>query len=78
MHINHKTTTAMKKNIVKISGFVLGLVGFLLVFKVFVLPNIPPNDEIAPGMVLIAAILNGFLFAFIGSLIQKYLRHKNV
>lgn len=68
----------MKKNIVKISGFVLGLVGFLLVFKVFVLPTIPPNDEIAPGMVLIAAILNGFLFAFIGSLIQKYLRHKNV
>ncbi|AYQ33450.1 hypothetical protein [Runella sp. SP2] len=68
----------MKKNIVKISGFVLGLAGFLLVFKVFVLPTIPPNDEIAPGMVLIAAILNGFLFAFIGSLIQKYLRHKNV
>lgn len=68
----------MKKNIIKISGFVLGLVGFLLVFKVFVLPTIPPNDEIAPGMVLIAAILNGFLFAFIGSLIQKYLRHKNV
>lgn len=68
----------MKKNIVKISGFVLGLVGFLLVFKVFVLPTIPPNDEIAPGMVLIAAILNGFLFAFIGSLIQKYLRYKNV
>lgn len=68
----------MKKNIIKISGFALGLVGFLLVFKVFVLPTIPPNDEIAPGMVLIAAILNGFLFAFIGSLIQKYLRHKNV
>ena len=78
MSINHKTTTAMKKNIVKIIGFALGLVGFLLTFKVFVLPTIPPNDEIAPGMVLIAAILNGFLFAFIGSLIQKYLRHKNV
>lgn len=68
----------MKKNIVKIIGFALGLVGFLLVFKVFVLPTIPPNDEIAPGMVVIAAILNGFLFSFIGSLIQKYLRHKNV
>lgn len=68
----------MKNHIIKISGFVLGLVGFLLAFKVFVLPNIPPNDELAPGAVLLIAILNGFLFAFIGSLIQKYLRHKNV
>jgi hypothetical protein len=75
---NHKTITAMKKNIVKIIGFALGLVGFLLVFKVFVLPTIPPNDEMAPGVVVIVAILNGFLFAFIGSLIQKYLKKNQV
>ncbi len=35
----------MKNNIVRIHRFVLGLVGLLLIFKVFLLPTIPPNEE---------------------------------
>ncbi|WP_153799126.1 hypothetical protein [Foetidibacter luteolus] len=66
----------MKNKTGKISGFILGLTGFLLVFKIFFLPNIPPSDELAPGIVVIAAILNGVLFAFIGSFIQRYLLKK--
>ncbi len=30
-------------------GFVLGTAGFLLLFKVIFLDNIPPEDELAPG-----------------------------
>lgn len=69
---------AMKQKLGKIGGFIVGLSSFLFSFKVFVLPSIPPNDEIAPGAVLIAAILNGFLFGFIGSLLQKYLQRNRV
>lgn len=53
-------------------GFVIGLTGFLLLFKLIFLDHIPPEDEIAPGVVVIAAILNGVLFAFAGGLIQNY------
>ena len=52
------------------SGFVLGLAGFLLMFKLIFLDNIPPADEVAPGFVVIASLLNGLLFAFVGHLIQ--------
>jgi hypothetical protein len=61
----------MKNKVGKLSGFVLGVAGFLLMFKLIVLVNIPPKDELALGIVVLAAILNGFLFAFIGSRIQK-------
>lgn len=54
-------------------GFVLGLTGFLLLFKVIFLDNIPPEDELAPGIVVMAAVLNGLLFAFVGYKIQNYL-----
>jgi hypothetical protein len=59
-----------------IIGFVLGLTGCLLMFKVFFLVNIPPEDELAPGIVVIIAILYGLLFAFAGHLIQNYLGKK--
>ena len=54
-------------------GFVLGLTGFLLLFKVIFLDNIPPEDELAPGIVVMPAVLNGLLFAFVGYKIQNYL-----
>ena len=66
----------MKNKTGIISGFVLGLTGFLLLFKLIFLDRIPPEDELAPGIVLIAAILNGLLFAFVGNLIQNYFRKK--
>ena len=62
----------MKNKIGKISGFVLGVTGFLLMFKFIVLDNTPPSDELAPGIVVIASVLNGLLFAFLGSLITSY------
>ena len=61
----------MKNKAGKIIGFALGLAGFLFLFKVLILVNIPPEDELAPGIVVFAAILNGLLFAFIGHLIQN-------
>jgi len=62
----------MKSKTGIISGFILGVIGFLLMFKIIFLENIPPEDELAPGIVVFASVLNGLLFAFIGSLIQNY------
>jgi hypothetical protein len=66
----------MKNKLGIISGFAIGFAGFLLLFKVFFLVNIPPEDELAPGIVVFAAIMNGLLFAFIGSRIQHYFAKK--
>jgi len=66
----------MKNKTGIISGFVLGLAGFLLMFKLIFLDNIPPEDELAPGMVLIVAILSGLLFAFAGHKLQDHFRKK--
>ena len=63
----------MKSKISIIIGFVLGVTGFLFMFKILVLDRVSPKDELAPGIVVMAAVLNGFLFAFIGSLLQKKL-----
>jgi len=41
-------------------------------FKLIFLPNIPPEDELAPGIVVFVSLLNGILFAFVGFLIQNY------
>jgi len=62
----------MKNKIGIIGGFVLGVTGFLLMFKIIFLDNIPPSDELAPGIVVIASVLNGVLFAFIGSVVQNH------
>jgi hypothetical protein len=61
----------MKNKTGIIGGFVLGVTGFLLLFKIILLDNIPPEDELAPGIVVLASILNGLLFAYVGSLIQN-------
>ena len=45
-------------------------------FKLIFLDHITPEDEIAPGLVVIAAVLNGLLFAFAGYLIQNYFGKK--
>ena len=66
----------MKNKVGKLSGFVFGVTGFLWMFKLIFLDNIPPADELAPGIVVIASVLNGLLFAFIGSLIQNYFLKK--
>lgn len=61
----------MKNTAGKIVGFILGMGGFLVLYKYLVLDHIPPTDEIAPGMVLIASLISGICFAWLGSLIQN-------
>lgn len=66
----------MKNKLGKISGFIVGVSGFLFLFKIIVLNNVPPSDELAPGLVMIIAALNGLLFSFIGAKIQQYFERK--
>jgi hypothetical protein len=66
----------MKNKTGIISGFVLGLTGFLFMFKLIFLDRIPPEDDIAPGIVVFVSILNGLLFAFAGYFIQNYFEKK--
>ena len=61
----------MKNKTGIIGGFVFGMIGFLLMFKLLFLDNIPPSDELAPGIVMLVALFVGLLFAFIGYLIQN-------
>ncbi len=60
----------MKSKAGIIIGFVIGMAGFLLLFKVIFLDHVTPEDEIAPGLVMLAAICSGVLFAFIGNRVQ--------
>lgn len=62
----------MKNKAGKLIGFVVGLAGFLFLFKLIFLPNIPPSDELAPGVVVIISVFSGLLFAFAGNLLQNY------
>jgi hypothetical protein len=66
----------MKNKTGIIGGFVFGVAGFLLAFKLIVLDNVPPSDELAPGMVVLASFFNGLLFAFVGHWIQHHFRKK--
>lgn len=68
----------MKNGIGKISGFAVGAAGFLFLFKIIILDHTSPSDELAPGMVVILAVISGFVFAFIGSKIQQALTKKTV
>ncbi len=66
----------MKNKAGIIISFIAGVAGFLLLFKFLFLDKIPREDEVAPGLVVLASVFNGLLFAFIGSLIQNYLGRK--
>ena len=66
----------MKNKTGRIGGFVLGVAGFLVMFKLMFLPDIPPEDELAPGIVVVVSVLNGVLFAFIGALLQNHFVRK--
>lgn len=66
----------MKNVIGTIIGFALGLVGFLYLFRIFFLVRIPPQDELAPGIVVTLAMLSGILFAFAGAFVQNKLVRK--
>ncbi len=57
-------------------GFILGVSGFLFLFKIIILDKTSPEDELAPGIVVLAALLNGVLFAFIARAIQRRLERK--
>lgn len=71
-NLKMQSTTIMKNKTGRIIGFVSGVTGFLLLFKLIVLDNVPPSDELAPGIVVLASILSGILFAFAGHLVQNY------
>lgn len=62
----------MKNKTGMISGFALDVIGFLLMFELILLDNVSLGDELVPGIVVIASLLNGLVFAFIGSSIQNY------
>lgn len=66
----------MKNKVGIIGGFILGAAGFLFLFKLLVLDRTNPADELAPGMVVIAALISGLACAFIVSKLQRYWAHK--
>lgn len=68
----------MKNKAGKITGFILGTAGFLFIFKLLFLQHVPPEDELAPGIVLMTALLVGLLFSFIGSITQSVLVKKEI
>lgn len=71
-NLKTQSTNIMENKTGKIIGFVLGVTGFLFLFKIIFLNNVSPEDELAPGIVIIAAIISGILFAFAGNLVQNY------
>lgn len=66
----------MKNKIGIIGGFAVGFIGFLVLFKVTILNHTPPEDELAPGIVILAAIIIGSVSAFIGHLFRITLEGK--
>jgi hypothetical protein len=59
-------------------GFAFGMAGFLFLFKILFLVNIPPEDEVPPGVVMFVAVLSGFLFAYLGHVLQGFLEKKKI
>jgi|GEM_PF-850935 len=68
----------MKNKTGKIIGFALGVAGFLFLFKVLVLDRTSPEDELAPGVVVLVSIVSGVFFSFIGNSIQNSFEKKRV
>ena len=60
-----------------ITGFSIGVAGFLVLFKIIILDNTLPADELAPGIVALASLINGVLFAVAGRAIQRYLNKED-
>ncbi len=60
----------MKYKTGKIAGFIAGAGGFLFIFKILFLENVSPSDELAPGMVVLIALLTGILISYTGGRIQ--------
>ena len=59
----------MKNKMGKIGGFILGvLFGFL---AIVVLSRLHPEEDLA-GITIVALLISGLFFAFVGSLIQSY------
>ena len=56
---------------IEIVCFIAGIGGFLLLFKIFFLKNTGPQDELAPGVVMLMAMLIGLLSSYVGRRIQK-------
>lgn len=68
----------MKNKIGSITGFLAGSIGFLALFKILFLDHTPPEDELAPGMVVIIAIVVGVASAFAGNWIQKFFKKEQI
>ncbi|RYU97103.1 hypothetical protein [Emticicia agri] len=68
----------MKNMAGKITGFIIGMAGFLFLFKILVIDRTSPDDELAPGAVVIISVISGLLFGFVGNLIQNYFRKSRV
>ena len=66
----------IKSKMGMITGFILGVAGFLILFKMIILDHTSPEDELAPGAVMLAALLNGLLFGLIGRALQRFLEKK--
>lgn len=64
----------MKNLIVTVSGFAIGSAGFLLLFNVTILNRTTPEDELAPGIVVLAALLMGVAGALLGYRAEHYLK----
>ncbi|HMS68112.1 MAG: hypothetical protein WAT92_24640 [Saprospiraceae bacterium] len=62
----------MKKKLGLILGFIIGFASFLFMWKMIFLTRITPEDELAPGAVMILAVILGSILGFLGSKIQKY------
>ena len=66
------------KNITgKILGFATGTAGFLYLFKIIVIDRTSPEDELAPGIVVLAAVISGLICAYLGNGIQGGLLKKD-
>lgn len=68
----------MKNKIGMICGFVVGAAGFLFLFKILVIDRTTPEDELAPGAVVILAIIAGFICGAIGNWAQNFFRRERV
>lgn len=68
----------MKNKLGKFLGFTFGASAFLFLFKMLFLNRISPSDELAPGIVVLMAIVVGSIVAFFGGYLQGIINIKKV